>query len=112
MKATKSQCARLTFLFLASAVVAVGVGHAATTTGSLSVSGTVTAGACTVDNPTLSFGSFSFPLSAPGVLANSSISVNCPTGTQYAIDLGQGLHFSSSTRQLFLAGSGNIVYSL
>src|SRR5262245_66355004 len=103
MKATKSQCARLTFLFLASAVVAVGVGHAATTTGSLSVSGTVTAGGCTVDNPTLSFGSFSFPLSAPGVSANSNVSVNCPSGISYSVDLGQGLHFSGTTRQLSAA---------
>lgn len=102
MKTAVSRLARPVLLTLALAVALVSVGSASTVNGTLNVSATVTAGACTVDNPSLSFGSLSFPM-ASGVNGAGTITVNCASGVPYAIDLSPG-STDVSTGQRTLVG--------
>jgi spore coat protein U-like protein len=76
-------------LAVALAMALVSVGSASTVNGTLNVSATVTAGACTVDNPSLNFGALSFPL-ANGVNGTGTITVTCSAGLGYQIDLSNG----------------------
>jgi spore coat protein U-like protein len=88
------------------------VGSASTVNGTLNVSATVTAGACTVNNPSLSFGSLSFPM-ASGVNGAGTITVNCAAGVAYVIDLGQGTHAVEGIRGLVGPdGASSINYNL
>jgi spore coat protein U-like protein len=99
-------------LGLALAVALVSVGSASTVNGTLNVSANVTAGACTVNNPTLSFGPLSFPL-LNGVTSVGTITVTCASGVQYAIDLSNGTRTTDGGRALVGPdGASFITYNL
>ena len=71
--------------------------HAATATGNLSVSVTITA-SCAVTNGTLSFGSNAASALSAIIDASGSFLVNCTTNAPYSVTLGNGANFSSGRR--------------
>ena len=85
---------------LALCVVFAGTALALTATGTYQISATVAAaGTCTVGSGGLIFGVITPPLSS-NVDGASSFTVNCPTGTPYAVALSEGGSGDFNQRQM------------
>ena len=75
-------------------------------TGSLTVSATVPNN-CTVNSPTLSFGTSVNPLSGSNTDATATISVTCTIGTAFHVGLGDGANFSSPNRRMRIGATSD-----
>ncbi|MDQ6767344.1 MAG: spore coat U domain-containing protein [Candidatus Eremiobacteraeota bacterium] len=69
---------------------------AASSSANLTVSATVVT-TCSISTAAVAFGNYL----AANKQANGSVTVTCPNGTPYSVDLGQGLNFSPGRRMSF-----------
>ncbi|HEX8569336.1 MAG TPA: spore coat U domain-containing protein [Caulobacteraceae bacterium] len=89
-----------------------GAAHAQTANGNLSVNATV-ANYCSVNSPTLSFGTSVNPLSGSDTDATATIDVTCTIGTAFAVGLGNGAHYTGGLRHMQIGATTNqLVYEL
>lgn len=86
-------------------------GHAATSSGSMTVTATVTS-ACSITPGTLAFGNYN-PTSSSATDASAAISFICTNGTAYKIGLnaGSGSGADTSTRKMS-ASSNTLSYNM
>ena len=75
-------------------------------TGSLTVSATVPHH-CTVNSPTLSFGTTVNPLSGSDTDATATINVTCTINTPFHVGLGNGANFSNPNRRMRIGATAN-----
>lgn len=101
---------RLNAVFAVAAMAALpSQALSATTTGNLSVTATVES-SCTVNSPTLAFGSYNFSSNND---ATTNISVTCTSGTPYRISLGAGIHgVDADNRKMETGGGDQLTYQL
>jgi spore coat protein U-like protein len=103
MNYLKSYLAIAAILCLASPFVTVNAARAATATGTLGVSGVVVVGgACTVGASSFDFGAYS----GVALSGSGTVSVTCPSGLAYTVDLSATLNTTLSSVQPRLHGSG------
>jgi spore coat protein U-like protein len=85
---------------------------AATSTGNVAVSMTITA-SCVVTNGSLAFGTGSITVLATfNIIGTGSFGVNCSSGAPYAITLGNGSNFSGGVRRMSNGSTGFLNYNL
>ena len=86
-------------------LAAAGSAHAQSATGSLTVNATV-ANNCTVDSPTLDFGS-TVDVLGGNTDATANISVTCTVGTAFFVGLGNGLNYVNPNRRMRIGATAS-----
>lgn len=95
-------------------VLSASTAHAATKTANLSVTATVS-GTCTVSTSPVAFGTYD-PTQPTDLTATGSVTVQCTSGTGYAVSLDAGQHESTpgdiTTRNMLANTSDLLPYQL
>jgi spore coat protein U-like protein len=101
---------RLPVLAAAVALATSSVAGATTATGTFTVQATI-ASACLVSATLLNFGTYS-PSAGAALTGNSTISVNCTSGTPYTTTLNIGSGGGTFTTRTLLSGANTLNFNL
>jgi len=92
-------------------LMAVPASQAAPATGSMTVSGTISA-TCQVNTSSLAFGTFN-PVLNTNLNVNGSVSVSCTNGTTYNVGLNAGSGTGATiTNRIMTSGSNTLTYQI